>query len=75
MWEPQDYKVGFWSLDSFSQSFSILLEIFQSKILEVGLGRSTYHFFLRASISEGQRIQFYYIFGELSPGISLKKKV
>lgn len=74
MWKTQDYKVGVWSLDSVSQSF-IMLVNFQSKILKVGLGRSTYHFFLRASISEGQRIQFYYIFGELSPGISLKKKV
>lgn len=66
-------RSGFWSLLVVFLNLSVCLKFFRVKYW--GLGKNTYHFSLRASISEGQHKQFYYIFGELSPGISLKKKV
>jgi hypothetical protein len=51
-----------------------MFKIFWNEMLGKS-GGNTYHFLLPASINEDQHIQFYYIFGELSPGISLKKKV
>ena len=54
-------------------NFSVCVKFFRVQHREKKWG-NTHHFFLLASKNEDQYIQFYYIFGELSPGISLRKK-